>query len=211
MTLGLIYAGRENEGWAFFERIYKLADKDEIRARVAADLRNDPVYQLLYKNRDAFKQTAELSLPDSLRSALDRRFPGWHYLKIDDEITSFLRESVSPFARPDLISGDFDGNGFADYAALIEHKKSKVKIRSPEESPVSLVVFLRTAAGFKMHVIDPDGAYLGLMKQGEWDYDYETQSHFTYPHDAIFTGIWEKAGSSYIYEKGRFREIITSD
>ena len=169
------------------------------------------VYQFLYKNRIAFQQSAELSLPDSLRSALDRRFPGWHYLKVDDEITSFLRESVSPYARPDLISGDFDGNGVLDYAALIEHKKSHDRSGVADESPIALVVFLRTAAGFKMHIIDPDGAYLGLMKQGEWDYDYETQSNFTYPHDAIFTGIWEKAGSSYLYENGKFRSIITSD
>jgi hypothetical protein len=49
------------------------------------------------------------------------------------------------------------------------------------------------------------------MKHGEWDYNYETQQYFTYPHDAIFTGIFEKGGSSYLYEKGRFRSIITSD
>ena len=210
VTLRLIYAGREDEGWAFYDKSYKLADKEEIRARVMADLREDSVHQFLYTNRNSFKQTAELSLPDSLRSKLDRRFPGWHYLKVDDEITSFLRESVSPHARPDLISGDFDGNGLLDYAALIEQEKSD-KNETAAESQVSLVVFLRTAAGFKMHLIDPDGGYLGLMKRGEWDYDYETQQHFTYPHDAIFTGIFEKGGSSYIYENKKFRSIITSD
>jgi len=30
-------------------------------------------------------------------------------------------------------------------------------------------------------------------------------------NDAIFAGIFEKAGASYIYENGTFRAIITSD
>lgn len=211
LTLQLIYAGQEDEGWAFFDKSYTLSDKEEIRARVAAYLRDDAVYNFLYKNRNAFKQTVELSLPVSLSSALDHRFRGWHFLKVDDDITSFLRENVSPLVRTDLISGDFDGNGLSDYAALIEHRKVHDNSAGVDEPSVALVVFLRTAAGYKMNAIDPDGNYLALMKGGEWDYDYETQQYFTYPHDAIFTGVFEKGGSSYIYENGRFRSIITSD
>ncbi|MCU1264472.1 MAG: hypothetical protein JWM21_790 [Acidobacteria bacterium] len=210
VTLPLIYAGKKDEGWAFYDKSYRASDKEEIRMRVETDLRADPVYQFLYKNRKAW-QSAEVSLPASLKFDLDRKFPGWRYLTVDDEISSFLRENVSPYARPNLISGDFDGNGDRDYAALIEHKNSSGKTGSPDESPVSLVIFLRTVTGFKMHVLDPEGDYLVSMKRGAWDYDFEAQRYFTYPHDAIFTGIFEKAGSSYIYENGRFRSIVTSD
>ncbi len=34
------------------------------------------------------------------------------------------------------------------------------------------------------------------------DYSYETSEYFTYQNDAIFTGIFEKGGTSYVYEKG---------
>jgi hypothetical protein len=211
VTLNLIYAGKEDEGWAFFDKSYKLSDKEEIRARVIADLKRDAVYRFLYKNRKASQQAIELALPDSLRSSLDHKFPGWHFLKVDDEITSFLRQNVSPRVRPDLISGDFDGNGQLDYAALIECGQSPGKRVPGDNMLASLIVFLRTTNGFKMHVLVPEGEYLALMKRAQWDYDYETQQCFTYPHDAIFTGIFEKGGSSYVYENGKFRSIVTSD
>ena len=63
-----------------------------------------------------------------------------------------------------------------------------------------------------MHVIDnPEGAYLCLMPRGEWDYDFEMQAFFTYANDAILAGIFEKGGTSYVYEKGKFRAITTGD
>ena len=74
-----------------------------------------------------------------------------------------------------------------------------------------LVVFLTKVAGFEIKVLDPEGAYLAVMKQGDWDYSYETNQYFTYQNDAIFAGIFEKGGTTYVYEKGRFRSIITSD
>jgi hypothetical protein len=146
-----------------------------------------------------------------MSSSLDRRFPGWKYAEVDGEIRTFLKEYVSSFARPDIISGDFDGDGMPDYAVLIEQKLPVRKLGETRDRKFYLVVFLKRSAGFKMHVLDPEGEYLTLMRRGDWDYDYETQSHFTYQHDAIFTGIFEKGGTSYIYKNGKFHTMITSD
>jgi hypothetical protein len=49
------------------------------------------------------------------------------------------------------------------------------------------------------------------MKKGERDYNYETDKKFTYKNDAVFTGYWEKGGVTFVYERGKFRSIVTSD
>lgn len=50
--LDYIYAGRENDGWALFNERYQSHDKEEIRSRVKAVLKDEPVYQYLYHGSD---------------------------------------------------------------------------------------------------------------------------------------------------------------
>lgn len=161
-------------------------------------------------NRNS-KQTAEISLPQKMKLALDRRFPGWKYAEVWEEIRRFLKEEISPFARPDIISGDFNGDARADYAVLIEQKSSVRKLSEAGARKFYLVVFLKRRMGSQMHILEPEGEYLTLIRRGARDYNYEKQSHFTYQNDAIFNGIFEKAGTSYIYRKGKFRAVLTSD
>jgi hypothetical protein len=49
------------------------------------------------------------------------------------------------------------------------------------------------------------------MKKGERDYNYGTGKNFIYKMDAIFVGLGECCGSSYIWQKGKFISIVTSD
>lgn len=51
VTLRLIYAGEEKKGWEFFDRAYQLPDKEEIKARVLAILKDEPVYRFIYRQR----------------------------------------------------------------------------------------------------------------------------------------------------------------
>jgi hypothetical protein len=113
---------------------------------------------------------------------------------------------------PHLISGDFDGNQQRDYATLIWHGR----VRNAEGKAIGprsfLVVFLRQGRAFRMYVIkDPDGEYLGTAKKGTKDYNYDEQKEITYANDAVTTGFFEKGGSSYVFEKGRFRSFVSSD
>ena len=211
VALRFVYAGEEREGWALYDKVYQLPDKEEVRSRVLAVLKDEPVYQFIYKKHRPVKPDAMVTLPARIKSILDGRFPGWTYLPVDDEIRKFLKEYVSEYARPDLINGDFDGNGRTDYAVLIEENARSPKRADREMRKDRLVVFLTKVAGFEIKVLDPEGAYLAVMKQGDWDYSYETNQYFTYQNDAIFAGIFEKGGTTYVYEKGRFRSIITSD
>ena len=48
ISLNYIYAGKEKEGWYFFNRRYKLPNKEEIRSDIIKSLNNDPVYKTIY-------------------------------------------------------------------------------------------------------------------------------------------------------------------
>jgi hypothetical protein len=151
-------------------------------------------------------------LPSAIKSALDSRFPGWQFPAVSEDICKFLKDYVARDARPELISGDFDGNGRRDYAALVQHGTVTNSEGMPIGHNVYVIAFLKKGSRFKMYIADPEGGeYLVLMRKGKRDYDYETNRYFTYANDGIFAGIFEKAGESYIYENGRFRAIITSD
>jgi hypothetical protein len=47
--LTYIYAGEEKQGWHFYDHNYRLDDKEEIRSRVKKILREQPVYNLIYR------------------------------------------------------------------------------------------------------------------------------------------------------------------
>lgn len=46
--LRYVYAGRENDAWAFFEKSYNLDDKKEIEQKIKATLEKEPVYRFVY-------------------------------------------------------------------------------------------------------------------------------------------------------------------
>jgi hypothetical protein len=53
VLLDYIYAGEEERGWLYFNRQYKLSDKDEIERRVKSILHAEPVYKFIYQHANA--------------------------------------------------------------------------------------------------------------------------------------------------------------
>ena len=51
VPLDYVYAGKEKEGWASFDKHYPSPDKEVMRSRIKAILKDDPVYKYIYKNR----------------------------------------------------------------------------------------------------------------------------------------------------------------
>ncbi len=150
------------------------------------------------------------NLPPEVISALDERFPHWRFPEVSDEIRDFLKKNVAPDARPEFIEGDFNGDGKLDCAVLIEQGAVPNESGETIGYNVYIAAFMKRNAGYKLYVMGGN-EYVTLVKKGDKDYDYETGKTFTYDNDAIFTGIFEKAGTSYIFENGKFRAIITSD
>lgn len=167
----------------------------------------------LFPHRYIAQETLNPEVPTAIRSELDRRFLGWEFPVVRDEIRSFLREHISPNARPEIIIGDFDGNGQSDYAMLIEYGVILNGNGETIGKNSYIVAFLKREDIYDFYMVNFEGGgeYITLIRRGGRDYDYETDGQFTYENDAIFAGIFEKAGVSYVYEEGRFRAIVTSD
>jgi hypothetical protein len=159
----------------------------------------------------AWAQSSSETLPRSARLILNRKFPGWKFAEVSPEVQQFFKTALKG-ASPVVISGDFDGNGKLDYAALI-HRGYLYNSQGQAIEPRNyLVVFLRRTTHYKIHVIkNPAGEYIGLARKGTSDYNYNEQKEITYATDAIFTGILEKGGCSYVYKKGRFISFVSSD
>ena len=166
---------------------------------------------LLCSQSASLAQKYANKLPPSASLALNRRFRGWKFAGVSLEVQQFFEKDLKG-ASPHIISGDFDGNKQPDYAALIWHGKVRNVYGKAIGPRAFLVIFLRMGRGYRMYVIkDPDGEYLCLARKGTKDYNYDEQKEITYTNDAILTGIFEKAGSSYVYENGKFRSFVSSD
>ena len=51
IVLRYIYVGREQEAWAFFDREYRLPDREEMKSKIKAGLKDEGVYKYLYGKR----------------------------------------------------------------------------------------------------------------------------------------------------------------
>lgn len=49
ILLRYVYAGRERDGWDFFERAYTRADRDALKKKIAAELSREPVHRFLQR------------------------------------------------------------------------------------------------------------------------------------------------------------------
>ena len=162
------------------------------------------------------RESAEHELPVTIRLQLDRRFPGWRFPHISDDIRQTTKEWVVSGSHLDLLKGDFDGNGELDYALLIEHgdtiDDAGATLGDATGRDVDIIAFLKTANDYEFHLVDADARdYLLLIQEGDGRYDYEARKKFVFANDAIDSVTFERAATSYVYEKGIFRAILTGD
>ena len=150
-------------------------------------------------------------LPVSIKSSLDRRFPGWKFHEVREEIRLFLKQEVSADAHPELIEGDFDGNELTDYAMLIEHGENRNERGEAIAPKVHLLVYLNRGGKYKFFELEEPGEYLMLGRKGTDGFDFKADKKFKYENDAIELGIFEKAGWTYVYKNGKFRYIYSAD
>jgi len=61
-------------------------------------------------------------LPAPIGAILDQRYPGWHVAEVSREVRAAVGQRLG--TTPGVIRGDFDGNGRADYAMLIEYRNT---------------------------------------------------------------------------------------
>ena len=150
-------------------------------------------------------------MPLPIKILLNRNFIDWSFPEVSKDDCFAVKQSGGPNAQPYLINGDFNDDGRLDYAVLIQQGAKATDGGAVKPVILHIVVFFRKRDGYQMyHVTYEGGGSLMLMRKGETDYDYDKQREFTYPRDAIFSGMG-MGGMSYLYEYGLFRAIITSD
>lgn len=130
--------------------------------------------------------------------------------QVATDIQKFLHVNGSQNDSGNLITGDWNGDGKLDYAVLINHGYETLNDGTKEPRRVT-VAFVSSGKVFEYFVLNTFGDYIAKDKKGTKAYDYETNSPIKFSNDAIFVGIWEKAGNSYVWRKDKFIYFNTSD
>lgn len=139
---------------------------------------------------------------DQRRESVSRLWPQWRFPDVSVEVREW---AASQHVDPTVAYGDFDDDGEEDVAFMIQ----------PETHSVSrkIVACLSSIGAAKPVVIEKpycsDG--IGTAQKGRRYYDYSTGLEGTYPKDGIHAYCFEKAGATYIFTNGSFREIVDSD
>jgi hypothetical protein len=146
-------------------------------------------------------------LPAECKKILDSKFSGWKLAKPSDEVAAYYAKEKITNA-PNLTMGDWNGDGKQDYAVLIEYGGKKAENKLIKD--IWIIAFIKTANGYNQYKLE-GGDYIQTVKKGKKDFNAETQKTFTHKTDAIFSAIWEKSGTAYIWSKTKFKTVITSD
>ena len=125
--------------------------------------------------------------PDAVRTDLDSTCKGWQLAPVLPEITQEIR-TRTPAWPPNLLLGDFNGDGQVDVAVLIECDGSS-----------QLIAFLSTGSRFSKHVLEPPQPYdprefLHLIRK-------------EYEHDAIGVEYEAIGGHAWVFRDKRWQSV----
>ena len=122
-----------------------------------------------------------------------------------------------PDATPNVLRGDYDGDGHLDYAVLIEYMAAKHPHKAQRVNRA--LALLQRSRAFRMIALTDavefnanDGPHLWPVAKGEKSWDFDREVEFTYERDAVAVLVDSKGPcTSFIYRKGAFRSIWTCD
>jgi hypothetical protein len=157
--------------------------------------------------------TSAPELPAAVRAQLSAAYPGWQFARLHSALRHELQSDDSRRRSTEWIDGDFDGDQRRDYAVHI--------LRSAPADSIQLVVaFLAGDRGqYRASVIHAGGEHLGTIlttaRRGERVTDYAKSgtrdSVFVLAHDAVVLLINEGGGITGLYERGRWRCVVSGD
>jgi hypothetical protein len=128
-----------------------------------------------------------ISVPETVQKQLDSTCAGWQLAPVTPEIAAEIK-TRTPSWPPNLLPGDFNGDGQSDVATLIECNGS-----------AQLVAFLSDKSGFSKQVIEKPQPYdprefLHLIR-GEFE------------HDAIGVEYEAIGGHAWVFRDGRWQKV----
>lgn len=131
---------------------------------------------------------AVITPPDAVRKDLDSICKGWQLAPVTPEIAEEIK-TRTPTWPPNLLPGDFNGDGKIDVAVLIECDGSS-----------QLVAFLSSGSGFSKQVLEKPQPYdarefLHLVRK-------------EYEHDAIGVEYEAIGGHAWVFRDNRWQSIL---
>ena len=131
---------------------------------------------------------ALIAPPDAVRKDLDAICKGWQLAPVTPEIAEEIK-TRTPTWPPNLLPGDFNGDGKIDVAVLIECNGTS-----------QLVAFLSSGSGFSTQVLEKPQPYdarefLHLVRK-------------EYEHDAIGVEYDAIGGHAWVFRDNRWQSIL---
>ena len=131
---------------------------------------------------------AQIAPPDAVRKDLDSICKGWQLAPVTPEIAAEIK-TRTPTWPPNLLPGDFNGDGKIDVAVLIEC-----------DGRSQLVAFLSSGSGFSKQVLEKPQPYdarefLHLVRK-------------EYEHDAIGVEYEAIGGHAWVFRDNRWQSLL---
>lgn len=143
-------------------------------------------------------------MPRPVKAKLDAAFPGWRMAPLSSKAARSFR-SKHPSWPSNVLSGDFDGNKRTDYAVMLEHK-GKMIVTALLDSGKTLTLHTVTAPE------QPDPRmWMWLIAAGTTRTDLDTRKPAVIRADAIGLSDGGSISRTFVFERGKFKELRTSD
>ena len=155
-------------------------------------------------------QTLEPSLIAACNAQISAKFRQWRLAPVSRDVEQFAK---SRNVSPTRVSGDFDGDGRADIALLVFTGPVPVPDQPDRLDGLHIAVCMNTRVSVRLFVIDRPycGDGIAVSRRGGQYYDFERQAEGKYKLDGVHAYCFEKAGATYQFENGSFRQIVDSD
>ncbi len=153
-------------------------------------------------------QKETVHLPHQIVAILDSEYQTWTFV---DNFAVLKEPVLEPMGldtsqcQPNFVWGDFDGDGNRDYAVYIQHHQES------GENKRLIIAFLRRGNLYQQHLLKGGSDFIWLVRKGTRQFDFDTGKYFRQKHDAIIDVTIEKGATTYVYEGGTFKEVVTSD
>jgi hypothetical protein len=144
----------------------------------------------------------QTELDRQCRGAVDNLWPQWRFPNVSTQVREWATRRKED---PTVAYGDFDDDGRKDVALLIQ--------TASESDSIKIVACLSSIGVTKPVVVERPYCTDGITRasKGQRYHDFATESKGTYPKDGIHAYCFEKAGATYIFTDGSFRQIVDSD
>ena len=137
-----------------------------------------------------------LVLPREARPLLDARYPGWRVAPVIQPVREELLVRA-PGADPNIIAGDFDGNGEEDYIILLQYERAaSLGASAVVDEAVALMSARGSYTVLPIQGFEPDNLrYLTLEAKGK-----DGRSR-----DAVAVRKVGGSATIYVFSDGRFK------